>query len=256
MLFYKASNWAEMKHMYNSRHIIVLIIELISVVPIDLFYFYTSAHPSFMITMILRLRYTLRMLRLILELRDIKNSVGHNQIFLIYVELLLVTTLTMVFTSCATHLFECQQSACTFQANMFMSQLNTMAGKVGGRGYFKDEKISPQIFIINILVNFLIYFYLKAFVVGRAACVIKQRDLYKAMYANRLLAIQNTFKHMFDRDRLMKKTVMDYYTTFWKKRKGISMVDTMKHIVPQVSCYSVGVKNAVYRYLVIPNCIS
>lgn len=235
MLFYKSITWDEMKHIHRSRPILIIILELISVVPIDLFYYYTSTDPSFKVTMILRLRYPIRMIRVILELNNMKNTVGHSLLPLIFIELLLAVTLSMLFCTCVIYLLYCSESTCTYSPHVFMEQLNMIAQKIGGRGFYRDTQARDAVYYTFIFVNFGIYIYFKAFAVGKATCALKQRNLSRAMYANRVAAVQHTFADLFNKDRSLKKTCIDYYNVFWKKRRGMLIMDNMKNVIPDVS---------------------
>lgn len=132
MIAYKHVKWNEIRHLYRTRHKLLIVVEIIAIIPFDFFYYTLSKSLSMVVLYMLRLRYTLRIARLVFEVVQMRMTVGHSAIFVAFLDFFLVVSVVLVLGTCSTFLCICLKKRCVTSDQEFLKQLLVVAGKITG----------------------------------------------------------------------------------------------------------------------------
>lgn len=227
-------NWFDMQVLHPPTSKLLLFIDLLSVIPFDMFYYLISPHPSLLIVISLRLRYALRISRFISEIGRLRNLVGSNPFIIIFMEYVLIIGITLFASNCVAYLLFCAEHYCPHSdAKTFLRLLYEMVGKVTTRSLHTVEKIPINILYISLITNLSMYIYLKGFIISKFVNAFKQFNLPKGLFTNKALIMYKRYSHLFRKDQLLKATLQEYYASFWKTRHGILNV-RVEGILPEM----------------------
>ncbi|KAK9711475.1 Cyclic nucleotide-binding domain [Popillia japonica] len=184
MLLYKRTKWSgSMRH--QSRHGVTLTIELLSIIPVDLIYNVIVNQPSSLVFYCLRLRYTLRLVRLWTYFRDAKKYVGENSYVLHLAIYITYLFFKIIILGCVSYVYICVKydRTCTqenYLRNIGISLYHVSAifTLVGATGF-----LTKFVQINNIgftLLSFIINNYFFAFF----TCAIMQTLTVKFSHLN------------------------------------------------------------------------
>lgn len=230
-IIFKNIHWDEVQHVFRARSYIIIAIEIVSVIPIDLFYYGLST-PDMRVLYGLRLRYCLRIVRVIYELYVLRTLVGYNAVFVSFMEYILVCVSFILLGTCIVYILYCKHIMCSYHNPEFIHQLFIMSGFVTGRGYHRNETDTEWIRWTLVTFSFFMYFFTKGFIIGKIVCEQKQQIMSKALFTKHLKQLNKRYAALFKKDPLMKKTFLEYYTIFWNCRGG-AMQPNMSDILPE-----------------------
>lgn len=238
MLIYKNVSWDEVAHLYKTRSTILLVMDLISLIPVDFIYFNSSEPMYIKVVYVLRLRYCFRINRLILELIDHRDLVGMNNFYLTLIEFLLTLGIVIFVSSSVIYLVFCSLSPCGTETKTFMKFLYIACGTITGTGYITKGG-SLVIFWLITILNISLYLYIRGFINSKFTVALKQEITPWALFSNRLREIVERMNDLFRRDELIKMAFLNYYTFFWRRRGGLKEVD-VEGILPEILATEIG----------------
>lgn len=230
-IIFKNMQWDEVRHIYRPRSYIIIAIEIVSLIPIDVFY-YAISEPQMEIVYGLRLRYCLRIIRLVYELYIVRQMVGHNAILVSFMEYILVGCSVILLGTCVVYILYCKNNSCDYNDDQFYLQLFIMCGYVTGKAYYRFDADSEWIRWIYIVTGFLMYFFTKGFILGKIICERKQKIMSKVLFTKHFKLLNKRYAALFKKDPLTKKTFYRYYNIFWHSRGG-AMQSHVSDILPE-----------------------
>nr|XP_022908671.1 uncharacterized protein LOC111419998 [Onthophagus taurus] len=227
MLIFKRVKWKEIGYRYKSRPNFILTLEIISLIPLGPFYS-TMVKPTMKISSVLRLRYTLRLVRLHSFFIEAKDYVGRNSYLLHLFLYVAFSVLLIVLSTTIAYIHNCNEDgSCNEEPNyeIYTESLYVASAIwtfVGCTSQTKDWVLD------NVLVAF-IGFLMVSFFNGYFVCGILRKIRAKCCYINTCMWQKKTiaiWKKDFVKEwtRYHKKyevLMEDYAGILWERTRGI-----------------------------------
>ncbi|GJQ73320.1 hypothetical protein Trydic_g13689 [Trypoxylus dichotomus] len=228
MILYKRTKWSRTTG-YTPRHTMILILEAISIIPIDMVYKIIASSPSMLVIYCLRLRYALRLVRIYTFLTKTKKYIGEHSYLLHLVTYFGLMFILLVAVSCASYIYECRVVNITCTGENFRAVIGTamyhssaVLSLVGSTGYLPNFKLINS--IVFSLTSYIINMYFIAFVACDIMHSLKIQFVHLNMYTlyiyriNRWkIAMQHEWRSFH---RKYEQLVKGYGELVWWKTKG------------------------------------
>lgn len=255
MTVYKKVDWTDVKYIHKPRNSFLLFIEFLTLIPLDGIYYTLSDSTNMKILYLLRLRYALRIFRLLGFYKSARNYMGvrthilHLFIIISYVVLFVLTATTI------TYIFNCNPAKriCVFDNDYFFTQLAlTCFNKVVMLGQEVDESISilnvyDLMFYISLIAYICNVHLISNFVCNMIELVHEKLSPiinYERIKFNVTNMLYSTTA-LRDIDMCMQ-AISTVYHLFLTRKKGIRHDDIICSYLPEIKYIELNVDMAWY----------
>lgn len=233
MISYRTTEWIEMKHRYDQRHAVIIMLDIISIIPLDAIYF-SLTEPNMRVIYTLRLRYTLRIFRFIKRIRRLKNTVGFEHLMIEIFDFLANISLILVTLSCLLYLVKCNSECTYLDIPKMIEMFYVMTQKITSRGFPLPSPDSIAAYLLYVVANFASYVYVKGFVVGLFLIAILQRLKRQYLFQNIRTMVMKKISDAKVKDLLLYQTFETFFVLYWKNRKGFVFNNDNAKVIPEV----------------------
>nr|XP_022919369.1 uncharacterized protein LOC111428182 [Onthophagus taurus] len=226
MTIYKSLGWTDINFKHSPREFIVLMIEYGSLIPLDGMYFVFS-DAQLQILYILRLRYAIRIVRLILYYHGtnyifIKSYVVH--IILVVIVVIIVATIA----SAVSYVSVCdgESRTCGYMDTDLFKQISyTFLSKITEMGvnYENYTTLSGSLLFFIGVIFFLCNMYLVSNFICDIVIYMEEKYFLVSNYRRLKVRVARAgFYVKASNPHKYIKILHDYYDLFWEKRHGIN----------------------------------
>ncbi|KAF5285727.1 hypothetical protein FQR65_LT02255 [Abscondita terminalis] len=227
MMSYRNVQWAEVEHLYEKRSSLGIVVDIFSIIPWDALY--VSLDDTYNRKMyVLRLRYALRLYRLLYKTKQLQNAIGAHIFarlldFAICYTLLLTAAVSIFYTAL------CRSFTCTMSESLrivffYMNGLLLFGGDI-----LHMELSIWCIIWINVF-SLCSYLYYSAIFLSRMILVkiqkYEKRELFRSFQHFALHSCKTL-------DKDVESTCKRYLRFFWKSRRGIIFDNKHIEIIPK-----------------------
>lgn len=219
-IVYKSIGWMESKRYYKPRPVWMILIDVLSTIPYEVIYNELWNSESVRLYFLLKLRYLLRLYRIIAFALDMRRSVGLSNLALSLFEMIIgffLFLLLMTLILCVSYEPE------EFGTENIGKIMSYLFYKTVGYGYELLE--TPPIFLFVDILPFSIFVFLQyCFGISCTTCALLQSYRPKMIFANSLSLWKTFIKSSFKGSN--KEAILTALNTYalhcWKKREKLS----------------------------------
>lgn len=234
MILFKRTDWTEVSHLYKPRNSGVLLIEALTLVPIDIVYYHLSRHKLELTLTYLRLRYIFRIIRVLADKREPPAMTKANTLLKLLVNFILIVTLTAFTIACIAHPYTCGVTSpdenCSMLSSYYLN-LYVAVERISGKGFGETAqhhhyKSNIVLHFAGTTISFLAYFIL-AYTTSKLVCNLISKDTQMFSFMRDVSTIRRTILLWKQHNRSVWRnyheslynTCLSFYITIWEKRK-------------------------------------
>ncbi|GJQ82438.1 hypothetical protein Trydic_g11852 [Trypoxylus dichotomus] len=250
MILFKRTEWPEMTHLYKSRSSIVLMIEIFTMIPTDAIY-YQSALKKYETTIsYLRLRYVLRLVRLISDKMEPRAMTKPVTLIRLVINFLIMVSLTAATITAAAHPYTCLLNMKAFRGNCtdtdsYFLNYYIAVERITGKGFGEIKQHANYdnhyTRIAITIISFLAYFIL-GYSTSKLVCNIITKDAVSFAFLLNVTTIKNAIMDWKYRNKQTWKNYheslynacISYFRVIWMKRKCSQTRTLTEDIIPMI----------------------
>lgn len=234
MSSYKNIGWIEVKHLYDERSTPMLIMDVISIIPLDGVY-YSLSIANMKIIYALRMRYLCRIFRFLNRIHRLRNTVGYNNLL---VELLCFSIffITFLILSSSILYFQiCHTLKCSYKdINLFTQVIYAVSGEFTFGSYETQLHYTILTLYIFVVIKFLAFLYLVSYTIGNFTIATIEELKVKYVFGNIKRSILQEISKYQRVDPILYSTCKLFFNLFWKNRKGSTIENFGIKIIPEI----------------------
>lgn len=247
MILYKVLEWPEMTYIYKPRNSAIIAIEIFSLLPLDGIYYQVGKHKYVATICYLRLRYVLRLVRLISDKMDLKDVRKSSTLLKLTVNFLLMVSLTAATITSIAHPYTCRTGKFgnCLRENTYYFNYYVAVERLTGKGFGNIEQHQNYIQTVARIgmttISFLAYFIL-GYNTSTLICGLISRDATTYGFLRNVATIQRAILNWKNHNKRswrnyhnsLYNTCLLYFKVIWSKRHCSQTRTLTEEIIPKI----------------------
>lgn len=248
MIIFKRIEWSEVSHLHKPRNVIVIIIEIVSLIPIDAIYYQVALKKYVATINYLRLRYVLRLVRLIWDKMEPRAMTKRDTLLKLTVNFMLMVSLTAATITFIAHPYTClintELSNCSNTYSYYMNYyvaIERITGKGFGEVDHHRNYRNTLTYIAMTTISFLAYFII-GYSTSKMICNMISRDAITFAFLLKVSTICRAILEWKYRNKhnwknyheSLYNTCYRYFAIIWLKRKCSQSRTLVEGVIPSI----------------------